>query len=215
MTNREYLLNVIKPQVAVGEKNTDELILWLQQRFDIEFLSENDVNSFLLGIIKKDAAANGRDQNLLAEDEGEAALAFDIIAIERNEKSEFYYAERGDDFRPTSKIIVYLERKTGFIFVNASNPLFSELLLERGISQSDFDHNTPRLMGYLGCYKEMSEESENTRAVLKPVIRLDFGSIKLYLDAGRMVYYEEKNNDIDHNQRHFADWLRYCDFSAI
>lgn len=163
MTNREYLLKVIKPQISVGEKDADEMIRWLKQRFDIRFLSENDAGAFILRMNKKDALAIAKDRKRLGESDDESALEFHIVEIERNEKSEMYYRERGDDFFPTTKIVVYLERKTGFLSVDTSSRLFAELIIEKGITQYDFDQNTPQLMQYLSCLKEKREKDAPVR----------------------------------------------------
>lgn len=140
------LIKKYKNPSIIGKKSTEEVIIYLKQKYIIkditQNISDNQIKRFKFNVMH---SLDG--ENISPED-----IKFQAYRVERSTESMKYYKEMDDD----EKIYVYIDEASGCIESNSSG-LFTELELYKGISQYDYDKNTDKLIAYLTNLKDWKE----------------------------------------------------------
>lgn len=132
------------------KKSTQELVLYIKNKFDINDNDDDDVyirHSYLIETTKINCLNSIKGIGLREDD-----LDMKAYEIIDNESSSLYYPEFRKDYFNES-ICVVLDMTTGYIECS-SRLLKRELFLYRGISEHDIENDTPDLVTYLLCLDE-------------------------------------------------------------
>lgn len=134
-----------KDKITIGERTPRELLQWLQGQFDLEEASFAVFSDFLADSIKYSAVHSPRNKENLSGD----SMDFRIFRILDTEKNREYDPGIFDD---PSQIMIYIvfETKTGYVHTNHQK-LLLDLEIRRGITQADFEKETPSFQHFLFC----------------------------------------------------------------
>lgn len=132
-------LEKYKTRIEPGTKSIEEIYMWLTERFDLIELSKEQIYQDYR--IRNDVFK----QNCLSltNNNDFKIRAFQIV---KNEKSYAYFEDEDEE-----ELILWVEDYS-LTFDCSSNRLFRELMIEKGISQFDYEQNTPRLAEYIILY---------------------------------------------------------------
>lgn len=155
---KQELIDKYKHLVKPGKKTIDELTEFLIKKasaIQIDFSSLLDITrkGLIMGITPH---IEERNLNLKVDD-----LNFLVFILPHNGQDSTYYQY---PYRPTSidgygddLICIILERNTDYISCNCSR-LFLDVVLERGISEYDYDNDTIELLIYLSRIEELENK---------------------------------------------------------
>lgn len=153
MNCNELLIKKYKEKVIPKEKNVQDMINFLSHRFDVKQVSLQILSPTYLYYIKKNAQQCSQEKGKKLEIEELDFIAYEVI---ENDKSEEYYKEV-DPVTDDSSVIILIEKNTKYSQVN-NRRLQTEILIEWGISQFDYDNNTEEFASYLSRLERLEND---------------------------------------------------------
>lgn len=143
---KKRLIKNLKPSICPGVKSQDELIFSLNKYFDFVTVNINEVDRIFWEISMLGNLCN-KDLN---------DLDFKIYKIINNSRSNLIYENENWD-----KFIVF-ESSNDF-FISNSQIVQLIILVELGVSKSDYRMETPELINYLRIYNEYKKVFKNQK----------------------------------------------------
>ena len=131
-----------KAMVQMPEKTPDELESYLNHIAKVRRIDKATLDAGSQGI-----CCAAYVHSLILEGRSANELEWAAYELENNRENEKYYNDMLTEL-PGETIIVVFEKKTGWITSNCQL-LLLELLVERGVSKFDYDHETSNLNCYL------------------------------------------------------------------
>lgn len=151
---KQKLIKKYKPKITPRVRTHAELIELLKKEFDLTKINADEVepNFWKYGVM----------ENVSYDGVPNSSLRFQIFRIERNEKSKMLYISAKKEFQvdDDENIIVVFESKTKYMTSNF-NRLLCKLFLFEGVSDFDYENETPEFMGYLDLLNDYLENEDN------------------------------------------------------
>lgn len=132
-------LEKYKNRLEPGAKSIEEIYAWLTDHFDLIELSKEQIYQDYR--IRNDVFR----QNCYSLT-GNNNFRIRAFQIKKNEKSHVYFEDEDEE-----ELILWVEDNS-LTFECSSNRLFRELVIEKGISQFDYEQNTLKLAEYIIFY---------------------------------------------------------------
>jgi len=139
---QKMMLAKYKPHIVPGQKSSEEMRTWLEASYDVEEISLADFSSSFQYAMRYNAEHAYLNQSLGFTKKDFLFTVYKVMDTIRNR-------DLGLE-RTTCEDFSYIlwETKTGYMYSNCPK-LFSEYIVVQGISQEEYDNDTPYLLYYI------------------------------------------------------------------
>lgn len=141
------IFNEYKEKITPNKKAGLEIVKYLEEHYSVTEVQ----NSELTSIVESNIKNNEFNLNKLKENEP----IIRIFEINKNEQNEELYNKQEKIFKGI-KIIVGIELKTSFIFVEGSGYLYDELIAYTGLDEEDIK-NYFLVAQYIECKAKFND----------------------------------------------------------
>lgn len=146
--NYDEQLKSFKHLVKIGPKTVSELSILLKNKLTVQEIGAENFSDYYREALKRNAFYCINNEKLQIRSDEMVFRFFEVIMDERARR---YFAVEPNTLLMQDMCYIIFEEKTGYM-CSSSNKLFRDMMLERGVSQEDYDNESLQfraLLGYL------------------------------------------------------------------